>query len=135
MTPTNTSPARSAMWRRRAGTRSDFDATRSFFPPARRGAVSRSTFASSASRSTSAAFKESSRAAFELASKLAVKNWVYEDRWCDDAVRQIVFLRADEKEMLAQSADDLKAKLMPQILERHELMYKERTPEACERSL
>ncbi len=82
-----------------------------------------------------AAFKESSRAAFELASKLAAEKWVYEDRWCDDAVRQIVFLQRSEQDALATTADALWSKLRSEILDRHHLMYKERTPEACERSL
>jgi hypothetical protein len=81
-----------------------------------------------------AAMRTSSRTAFDLASKLAVKKWVYEDRWCDDAVRQIVFL-GGEKEALATTADDLQSRLKEKILERHELMYKERPVADCERAL
>jgi hypothetical protein len=82
-----------------------------------------------------AAFRKSSRAAFELASRLAVQKWVYEDRWCNDAVRQIVLFGLGDEKATTMTADDLKSKLMDKILDRHYLMYKERTPEGCERAL
>lgn len=82
-----------------------------------------------------ASFSKSSRAAFDLASSLAVKKWTYEDRWCDDAVRQIVFLQMNEEDALAMGVEAVKTQLMGKILERHQLMYQERTPEACERAL
>lgn len=72
--------------------------------------------------------------AFELAKKLAVNAFVYNDRWCDDAVRQIVF--ADEGDANVQrSLEEVTARHWDDILLRHALLYMEYAPDDCKRAL
>lgn len=70
---------------------------------------------------------------FAKAAQLAVKQWVYPDRWCDDAVHQAMLLLGEPTPTM--TPDEARRRYLSTIVARHNEMYREYDQPGCERAL
>jgi hypothetical protein len=73
------------------------------------------------------------QARFELAGRLAVRKWVYGDRWCDDAVRQTLLINGQPP--AGPLPAEVRRRYWNTIVARHAQMYREYDRAGCERAL
>lgn len=76
---------------------------------------------------------EGAKDRFARAAQLAVKQWVYPDRWCDDAVHQAMLMLGEPTPTMTPG--EARERYFRTIVARHNEMYREYDKPGCERAL